>query len=73
MKGVSGYKLEISSKKFNWKKAKKYSVKSTKRKYTFSKLKAGKKFYVRIRAYKKAGKLKIYSKYSKIKSVKIKK
>ncbi len=73
VKGVSGYKLEISSKKFNWKKAKKYSVKSTKRKYTFSKLKAGKKFYVRIRAYKKAGKLKIYSKYSKIKSVKIKK
>ncbi len=36
MKGVSGYKLEISSKKFNWKKAKKvFSEINEKKVYLF--------------------------------------
>lgn len=40
---------------------------------TIKKLKKGKKYYVRIRAYKKEGSEKIYGAYSAVKSLKIKK
>lgn len=49
--GASGYQIQISTKK-NFKNAKKVTIKKTKVKYTASKLKKKKKYYVRIRAYK---------------------
>lgn len=48
---VSGYQVQVSAKK-NFKGAKKISVKKSKTKYKISKLKAGKKYYIRIRAYR---------------------
>lgn len=47
---VSGYQIQLSTKK-NFKSAKTYSCK-TKVKYSLSKLKSRKKYYIRIRAYK---------------------
>lgn len=47
---VSGYQIQISTKK-NLKGAKKISLKKNKTQYKIAKLKAGKKYYVRIRAY----------------------
>lgn len=47
---ASGYQIQISTKK-NFKRAKKFSVKKNKTKYKIAKLKSGKKYYVRIRAY----------------------
>ncbi|MCI8327791.1 MAG: leucine-rich repeat protein [Lachnospiraceae bacterium] len=71
-KRASGYQVQISTdKKF------KKNVKSktlTKTSYTFKKLKTGKKYYIKIRSYKKSGKEKLYSTWSKAKlSGKIKK
>ncbi len=48
--GANGYQIQISTKK-NFKGAKTYTVKN-KTKYTISKLKSRKKYYIRIRAYK---------------------
>ena len=48
--GASGYQIQFNTKK-SFKGAKKISVKKSKSKYIISKLKAGKKYYVRIRAY----------------------
>ncbi len=39
---------------------------------TFKKLKSKKAYYVKVRAYKKSGKTKIYGAYSKVKKVKVK-
>ncbi len=71
-KMASGYQVQISTdKKF------KKSVKSknlTKTSFTFTKLKTGKKYYVRLRSYKKSGKETLYGTWSKVKlSSKIKK
>ena len=71
-KMASGYQVQISTdKKF------KENVKSrslSKSSYTFTKLETGKKYYVRIRSYKKSGKETLYSAWSKAKvSGKIKK
>lgn len=48
---VSGYQIQISTKK-NFKGAKKISIKKSKTKYKIAKLQSGKKYYVRIRAYR---------------------
>lgn len=48
--GVSGYQVQISTKK-NFKGAKKTFIKKSKNSYTVSNLKPGKKYYIRIRAY----------------------
>ncbi|MDE6760056.1 MAG: leucine-rich repeat protein, partial [Lachnospiraceae bacterium] len=48
--GASGYQIQVSTKK-NFKGAKTYTVKN-RTKYTISKLKSRKKYYIRIRAYK---------------------
>ncbi len=50
-KGASGYQIQISTKK-TFKGAKTINVKKTKKSYTAKKLKARKKYYVRVRAYK---------------------
>lgn len=49
--GVDGYQLQVSTKK-SFKGAKKYKVHASGKKYVVKKLKARKKYYVRIRAYK---------------------
>lgn len=49
--GISGYQIQVSTKS-NFKGAKTNSISKSKTKYTASKLKAKKKYYVRIRAYK---------------------
>ena len=71
VKGASGYEIQYSLKKSFKSGVKKINLKKTKR--TVKKLKRGKKYYVRVRAFKKVGKKKIYSNWSKVKSVKIKK
>jgi len=69
---TDGYQIHYStSKKF--KKAKTVTVKGSKKtKTTLKKLKKGKKYYVRIRAYKTINGKKYYFIWSKKKSVKIK-
>lgn len=68
--GVAGYEVSIATKK-NFKKGK--IVKNTKSaSYTFKKL-SKKTYYVRIRAYVKVNGKKVYSPYSSVKTVKIKK
>ena len=71
-KKASGYQIRFSaSKKFKagktvWvKKNRKTSVK-------LKKLKAGRRYYVKVRAYKKSGKKKIYGAYSRVKKKKLK-
>ena len=49
--GVDGYQIQVSTKK-NFKNSSKYNVSGNKVKYKVTKLKAKKKYYVRIRAYK---------------------
>lgn len=71
--GAKGYQITYSTKKKFTKKATKHkSVKGTTA--TLSKLKKGKTYYVKTRAYKKdsAGK-KVYGSYSKVKKLKMKK
>lgn len=68
---VSGYEISYSLHKFSKRKnTEKYSVsKGTKK--TIKKLNSGKKYYFRIRAYKKFGSKKVYGAYSDTKTVKI--
>ena len=70
--GAKGYEISYSTdKKFKKAVTKKNTTKTS---YTISKLKKGKTYYVRIRAYKvdSTGK-KVYGKYSSVKKVKISK
>ena len=70
--GINGYQLQYStSQKF--KKAKKIVIKNAKiTTKTIKKLKAKKKYYVRIRTYITVNGKKHYSKWSKVKSLKTK-
>lgn len=68
--GATGYQIFYSTKK-NMKGAK--SVKTKKLSYTIKKLKKKKTYYIRARAYKKAGSVIKYGKYSAKKKIKIKK
>ena len=61
---ASGYQVQVSTDK-NFKKGVK-SKNVSKPSYTFTKLKAGKKYYVRLRSYKKSGKETLYGAWSKI-------
>ena len=71
---ASGYVIEYStSKKFTKKTTKTVKIKKGKTvKTTLKKLKSGKKYYVRIRAYKTVNKKAVYGAYSKVKTVKVK-
>ena len=65
-KNVSGYQIKIATKK-NFKCAKTYTVKSYKTyKKVIKKLKAKKKYFVKVRAYKTVGKSKVYGAYSAV-------
>lgn len=67
---INGYEVILSTKK-NFKKAKKVTTK--KNIVTVRKLKAGKKYFVKVRAFKKVGNKKIYGNYSTVKKVIVKK
>ena len=67
---INGYEVILSTKK-NFKKAKKVTTKENT--VTVKKLKAGKKYFVKVRAFKKVGNKKIYGKYSTVKKVIVKK
>lgn len=71
-KNVSGYQIKIATKK-NFKGAKTYTVKSYKTyKKVIKKLKAKKKYFVKVREYKTVGKSKVYGAYSAVRSCKVK-
>ena len=71
-KNVSGYQIKIATKK-NFKGAKTYTVKSYKTyKKVIKKLKAKKKYFVKVRAYKTVGNSKVYGAYSAVRSCKVK-
>ena len=72
VKNISGYQLQYSTSK-SFKTIKTVSVSNPKTvKKKIKNLKAKKKYYIRIRAYKKVGKKTYYSSWSKAKSVKTK-
>lgn len=69
---ASGYEIQCcTSKKFN-KSVKKTAVKKNKKTATVKKLKSGKTYYVRIRAYSKVNGQKYYGAWSKVKKVTVK-
>ena len=70
VKGATGYEIQYSvRKKFNYK-PKLINTKSTSK--TIKNLRKGNRYYFRVRAYKKVGKTKLYSKWSKAKNVRVK-
>ena len=70
----SGYAVQYSTDKSCKKGVKTvYISKNSTVKATLSKLTKGKTYYVRIASYKKSGSTKIYSAWSKVKSIKVKK
>ena len=71
--GVSGYEIQLATDKKFKKNKKTVNIKKQKTtKTTIKKLKAKKKYYVRIRTYKIVNGKKVYSSWSKVKSVKTK-
>jgi hypothetical protein len=71
--GASGYELQYATnKKFKSGLVKK-TLSKNKTSATYKKMKKGKTYYVRMRSYIKYNGKKVYSKYSAVKSVKIKK
>ena len=72
-KGVKGYQIQLATDKKFKKNKKTVIIKKQKTtKTTVKKLKAKKKYYVRIRTYKTVNGKKVYSSWSKVKSVKTK-
>ena len=69
--GASGYQITYATNK-SFKNAKSVSVSSKKTSAVIKNLKKGKKYYVKVRSYKKIGSKKYYSVYSKVKTVKTK-
>ena len=71
--GVKGYQIQVATDKKFKKNKKTVTIKKQKTtKTTVKKLKAKKKYYVRIRTYKTVNGKKVYSSWSKVKSVKTK-
>ena len=69
--GVSGYQIQCAQNKKFTKKKKSRIVGRYKSRATIKNLKKGKKYYVRVCAYKKKNGKKVCGKWSKIKNVKI--
>ncbi len=68
---TTGYQIQVATDKAFKKNRKNVTVKGAKKtSTTVKKLKAGKKYYVRVRTYKTVGGKKVYSKWSKVKSAK---
>ena len=73
VKGIKGYQIQYSTNKKFKKGNKTITVKSAKStSATIKKLKSKKKYYVRMRTYKIVNGKKVYSAWSKAKSVKVK-
>ena len=73
VRGVKGYQVQVATDKKFKKNKKTVNIKKQKTtKTTVKKLKAKKKYYVRVRTYKIVNGKKIYSSWSKVKSVKTK-
>ena len=73
VKGVKGYQIQLATDKKFKKNKKTVTIKKQKTtKTTVKKLKAKKKYFVRIRTYKTVNGKKIYSSWSKVKTVKTK-
>ena len=71
--GVKGYQVQVATNKKFKKNKKPVTIKKQKTpKTTVKKLKAKKKYYVRVRTYKIVNGKKVYSSWSKVKSVKTK-
>ena len=71
--GVNGYEIQVATDKKFKKNKKTVTIKKQKTtKTTIKKLKAKKKYYVRVRTYKMVNGKKVYSSWSKAKSVKTK-
>ena len=71
---ISGYAIQYSTDKKFKAGVKTVNVNGAKKSQkVLSKLKKGKKYYIRIATYKKVGKVKYYSSWSGVKSVKVKK
>ena len=71
--GVKGYQVQVATDKKFKKNKKTVTIKKQKTtKTTVKKLKAKKKYYVRVRTYKTVNGKKVYSSWSKVKSVKAK-
>ena len=70
-KNADGYQIQYST-NGSFKKVKSLNCSKKTSKTTIKKLKSGKKYYIRIRAYKKVNGRKYYGNWSKIKSVKVK-
>ena len=71
--GVSGYEIQLATDKKFKKNKKTVTIKKQKTtKTTVKKLKAKKKYYVRVRTYKIVNGKKVYSSWSKVKTVKTK-
>lgn len=69
-KKATGYQIQYSTNK-KFKKPKTVLVKKNTASAVIKKLKSGKKYYVKVRAYKKSGKGKVYGSYSKAKMKKV--
>lgn len=72
VKGASGYVIYRSTKKDKGFKKIKTIKKGSTKSYTNKKLKKGKKYYYRIRAYRTVNGRKVYSSYSAVKKCKVK-
>ena len=71
--GVKGYQVQVATDKKFKKNKKTVNIKKQKTtKTTVKKLKAKKKYYVRMRTYKTVNGKKVYSAWSKVKSLKTK-
>lgn len=71
--GMNGYEIQYSTDETFKKKAKKIEIKKLKKtSRVIKKLKRGKRYYVRIRSFNRKGMYYKYSKWSKVKSIKIK-
>ena len=71
-KNISGYQIKYSTSK-NFKKKTTMFAKSKKIKYVLKGLKAKKKYFIKVRTYKKKGKKITYGKWSKTKTVAVRK
>lgn len=72
LKKVTGYQVQISSKRNFKSQTIQRMFKAKQSRTTLRPLTSKRKYYVRVRAYKKSGKKKIYGAWSQIKKVKIK-
>lgn len=72
VKNISGYQLQIATKKSMKKGLKSYKIKASKTAYTIKKLKKKTNYYVRIRTYETINSSTGYSKWSKVVKVKTK-